>query len=149
MFYKDLTFDMISSLACGREVLGLPAWVAQELIKVPAILTLTGATSSDQTSLVGRTRRFHPYVFDDEQRHDVLKEFLVVLRCERDTILLHDLTQGLEERHKMTSNVRSSALLASEAILFSKYVSSSLRSYSRQQPMRRAMPLPARSHRDM
>lgn len=61
---------------------------------------MTGTTSSNQTSLVGRTRRFHLYVFDDEQRHNVLKEFLVVLRCERDTILLHDLTQGLEERHK-------------------------------------------------
>lgn len=57
----------------------------------------TGATPSSRTSLVDRSRRLHLCVFGDEQRNDGLIEALVVLRYERDTFLLHDRAQDLEQ----------------------------------------------------
>lgn len=99
--YEHAMFDVTPSLGRAGEIPSLPARVAEEIVQVTAILTSsTGATSGFRTSLVDWSRRFHLYAFDDEQGNDVFKEVLVVLRCERDTILLHDLSQGLEEWHK-------------------------------------------------
>ena len=67
MHHEHAMFDMVSSLACGREIPRMTAWVAKEVVRIPAVSTLlTGATSGHSAHLVNNSRCFYLHIFDDE-----------------------------------------------------------------------------------